>query len=126
MRLLVDTAVLVFAAQAPERFSKRAASLLGDPENTLELSSVSVAEIAIKSALGKLHFSPEAIQETIQDIDARLLSFTAAHSFQMFRLPLHHRDPFDRQIISQALVEEVPVVTPDETFRLYKGLKVLW
>jgi len=41
-------------------------------------------------------------------------------------LPAHHADPFDRQIIAQALIEDVPVVTPDEAFRLYDGLTVLW
>lgn len=126
MRLLLDTSVFVFAAEAPERFSKRAASLLANQDNVLELSSVSVAEIAIKSALGKLRFSPEAVQETIRDIDARLLPFTATHALQMFDLPLHHRDPFDRQLIAQALVEEIPIVTPDKMFSVYRGLEVIW
>jgi PIN domain nuclease of toxin-antitoxin system len=126
VRLLLDTAVLIFAAEAPERFSQQAAKFLDDPENILELSSVSVAEIAIKSTLGKLQLSPEAVHETIQDIDARLLPFTAAHAFQMFGLPLHHRDPFDRQIIAQAIAEQIAVVTPDKNFRSYAGVKVIW
>jgi PIN domain nuclease of toxin-antitoxin system len=45
---------------------------------------------------------------------------------QLFDLPVHHGDPFDRQIIAQALVEEIPIVTADEAFRLYHGLKVIW
>jgi len=126
VRLLLDTAVLIFAAEAPERFSRQAASFLRDPGNVLELSSVSVAEIAIKSTLGKLQLSPKAVHETIQDIDARLLPFTAKHAFQMFSLPLHHRDPFDRQIIAQAITEQIAVVTPDKTFRSYAGVSVIW
>ena len=47
-------------------------------------------------------------------------------SFRLFNLPTHHTDPFDRQIIAQALVENVAVVTPDESFHLYDGLKVVW
>lgn len=126
MRLLLDTAVFIFAAEAPERFSKRAASVLADPDNALELSAVSVAEIAIKSARGKLRFSPESVRETAEDVHARLLPFTAAHAFQLFSLPSHHKDPFDRQLISQALAEGIAVVTPDESFRLYSGVKVIW
>src|SRR5437870_4259782 len=48
------------------------------------------------------------------------------HALRLFDLPTHHADPFDRRIIAQALVENVPVVTPDEAFRLYDGLKVVW
>jgi PIN domain nuclease of toxin-antitoxin system len=59
-------------------------------------------------------------------LDIRTLPFTAEHAFQLFELPLHHGDPFDRQIIAQALSEQIPVVTPDEKFRLYHGLSVVW
>jgi len=118
--------VLIFAAEAPEHFSRQAASFLSDPENVLEVSAVSVAEIAVKATLGKLLLSPDAMHDTLQDIGARLLSFSANHAFQMFGLPLHHRDPFDRQIIAQALAEQIPVVTPDHHFRAYPGLRVLW
>ena len=60
------------------------------------------------------------------DLQLHLLPFTADHALGMFDLPLHHRDPFDRQIIAQALTENIPVVTCDEQFRLYKSLKVIW
>jgi len=54
-----------------------------------------------------------------------LLPFSAEHAFRLFGLALHHRDPFDRQIIAQAMEEDIPVVTPDDKFGLYKGLKVV-
>jgi PIN domain nuclease of toxin-antitoxin system len=54
------------------------------------------------------------------------LPYTSVHALELFSLPLHHRDPFDRQIIAQALVEGLPVVTPDEMFRSYQGLKTIW
>ena len=60
------------------------------------------------------------------DLRLRILPYTSDHAFRLFDLPLHHADPFDRQIIAQALVERVRVVTPDENFRLYKGLDVIW
>jgi PIN domain nuclease of toxin-antitoxin system len=55
-----------------------------------------------------------------------VLPYTSDHAFQLFTLPRHHNDPFDRQIIAQALLEDIPVVTPDDKFSLYKGLKVIW
>ena len=113
-------------ANTPERLSKRAAAVLEDPENVLEVSTVSLVEIAIKASSGMLRLSNDSIRQALEDIAARTLSFTAAHAFRMFELPQHHRDPFDRQIIAQAFVEEVPVVTPDRDFMLYKGLRIIW
>jgi PIN domain nuclease of toxin-antitoxin system len=126
MRILLDTAVLIFAVEAPERLSKRVAAVLKNPENILELSPFSLVEIAIKTTLGKLAVSAEIAQQAIADLDIRVLPFTAEHALRLFDLPLYHTDPFDRQIIAQALVEEIPVATPDEKFRLYKGLKITW
>jgi len=126
VRLLLDTAVLIFAVEDPERLSKRAVAALENPENILELSTVSLAEIAIKAALGKLRLSAEIARQAIQDLDIRILAYTADHALQLFDLPLHYDDPFDRQIIAQALFEKIPVVTPDEKFGLYAGLRVIW
>jgi len=126
VRVLLDTAILVFAAESPERLSKRALAAVSNPENIRELSAVSLTEIAIKKTLGKLNMSAEDAQQAIQDMDIRILPFTADHAFRMFELPAHHRDPFDRQIIAQALCEKIPVVTPDDTFSLYKGLSIVW
>jgi len=126
VRLLLDTAVLIYAVEAPERLSRRSLSLVEDPENLLELSAISLVEIAIKASLGKLKISESAVRQAIDDLGIRVLPFTGEHAMQLFRLPSHHGDPFDRQIIAQALSEEAPVVTPDEMFRSYKGLKVIW
>lgn len=126
MRLLLDTAVLLFAVQSPERLTKRAAAVLGNPENTRELSALSISEIAVKAALRKLEFSIADIQRAIEDLDLRVLPYTTDHAFRLFGLPLHHTDPFDRQLIAQALSEEIPVVTCDEKFHLYKELQVIW
>jgi PIN domain nuclease of toxin-antitoxin system len=126
VRLLLDTATFIYAVKAPERLSKRANSALRSAENILELSVISVAEIAIKSALGKLKLSAETTRQSIQDLDIRIMSYTIQHALRLFEVPLHHRDPFDRQIIAQALSEKIPVVTPDEKFRLYSELKTIW
>jgi PIN domain nuclease of toxin-antitoxin system len=126
VRLLLDTAAFIFAMDSPERLSRRAASALRNPGNILELSTISLAEIAIKAALGKLQISSGTVREAVQELDMRVLPYSADHAFQLFDLPRHHGDPFDRQIIGQALAEGIPVVTPDEMFRLYKGLRVIW
>lgn len=126
MRLLLDTAAFVFAIQSPERLSRRAESALKNPANVREVSSVSLTEIAVKANLSKLHISAAMVRQALEDLDVRVLPFTAAHAFHLFDLDDHHRDPFDRQIIAQSMVEEIPIVTPDEKFGLYKGLKVIW
>lgn len=126
MRLLIDTVVFIFAVESPERLSKRAISTLQSPANVLELSTVSLTEIAVKASLDKLCLSADTAREAIKDLGVRILPFSANHAFRLFSLPLHHRDPFDRQLIAQALEEDIPVVTSDEKFGLYKGLKLVW
>jgi PIN domain nuclease of toxin-antitoxin system len=126
VRLLLDTAVLIFAVESPELLSRRATAALQSPANTLELSSISLSEIAIKSALGKLRISAAVIGQALEDLGVRIQTYTGDHALHLFSLPLHHRDPFDRQIIAQAIVEGIPVVTPDEKFSLYKGLRLIW
>jgi len=126
MRLLLDTAILIYAVEAPERLSKRAAAALEDGENVVELSAISITEIAIKASLGKLRVTAAMARQALQDLDIRILPYTGEHALRLFELPLHHGDPFDRQIIAQALFEKTAVVTPDEKFRLYSGLKIIW
>ena len=126
MRLLVDTSVLIFAAREPRRLTKQAFAVLADPENMPEISTVSISEIAIKTATRKLEFSRADVQGALDDLFIRILHYTADHAFRLFDLPLHHKDPFDRQIIAQALYEEIPIITSDEKFSLYKGLEIIW
>ncbi len=126
MRLLLDTAVLIYAVESPERLSKRASAVLRNSGNILELSAVSITEIAIKASLGKLQLTSAVARQAIQDLGIRVLPYTGDHALRLFDLPLHHGDPFDRQIIAQALAEKIPVATPDEKFKLYSGLGIIW
>lgn len=126
MRVLLDTAVLIFAVEAPERLTQRASNVLKNPDNIRELSCVSLTEIAVKASLGKLGFSAATVHQAIDDMDLRVLPFSAEHAFKMFELPMHHRDPFDRQLIAQALCEDIAIVTPDQKFGLYQGTKIIW
>ena len=126
VRVLLDTAILIYAVESPERLTKRATAVLENAESVLELSAISLSEIAIKRALGKLRLSADVARQAVADLNIRILPYTADHAFQLFDLPLHHADPFDRQIIAQALSEKIPILTSDEKFRLYKGLKLIW
>jgi PIN domain nuclease of toxin-antitoxin system len=126
VRLLLDTVVLIYAVEAPEQLSRRAAAALQNSENILELSAISLSEIAIKAALGKLRISAATARQAVQDLDIRILPYTGEHGLRLFDLPLHHGDPFDRQIIAQALSEKIPIVTSDRKFNLYKGVTIIW
>ena len=126
MRLILDTVAFIWAASEPERLSRAAMSALRRGTAVREVSVVSLTEIAVKHRTGKLTFGKADAMSSLGDLQLRVLPYAAEHAFRLFDLPAHHLDPFDRQIIAQALVDNVPVVTPDEAFKLYEGLKVIW
>ena len=126
MRLLLDTVTFLWAIESPERISRAAMSALRRSSAIREMSVLSLSEIAIKQARSKLTISREDLSSGIAGLQVRILPYTFDHAMQLFDLPVHHGDRFDRQIIAQALAEGIPVVTADETFRLYRGLRVIW
>ena len=126
MRLILDTVTFIWAVSTPERLSRAAMSALRKGTAARELSVVSLTEIAVKQTRGKLTISKSDVLEGIADLRVRILPYASEHALHLFDLPTHHLDPFDRQIIAQALIEDIPVVTPDEAFSLYEGLKVVW
>ncbi|HEV8319892.1 MAG TPA: type II toxin-antitoxin system VapC family toxin [Vicinamibacterales bacterium] len=126
MRIILDTVTFIWAVSTPERLSRVAMSALRKGTAVREISVASLTEIAVKQTRGKLTFAKADVIVGVADLQLRVLPYTREHAFQLFDLPTHHLDLFDRQIIAQALVENVPVVTPDEAFNLYEGLKVVW
>jgi PIN domain nuclease of toxin-antitoxin system len=126
VRLLLDTVTFIWALDSPSLISKKAFAALADNANRRELSAISLSELAIKHSIGKLDLGREDALAGIADLQLRVLPYTADHAYHLFGLPLHHPDPFDRQIIAQALAENTPVVTPDDKFKLYEGIKVIW
>lgn len=126
MRLLLDTVTFLLAASNPEKLSRHAKVLLGKDAELREISTISLSEIAIKNSIGKLNFTKVDVSAAINDLRLRVLPYSLEHALRLFDLPLHHADAFDRQIIAQALSENIPIVTCDEKFVLYKGLKVIW
>lgn len=126
MRLLLDTMALICLAQTPSRLSRRAARAVKRPGCILELSALSLSEIAIKNRSGKLDMPEADLLQALDDLDIRILPYTREHALRLFGLPWHHADPFDRQILAQALAEDIPIVTSDEAFERYEGVRVIW
>jgi PIN domain nuclease of toxin-antitoxin system len=126
MRVLLDTVAFLFAIGDPDRLSRKARTVMRDPANQRELSVISLAEIAMKNAAGKLNLSREDAVEALSRLQVSMLLYAEAQVLELMTLPVHHRDPFDRMLIAQALAEDVPVMTCDKEFRKYKGLEVIW
>jgi PIN domain nuclease of toxin-antitoxin system len=125
MRLLLDTHALLWALSAPQKLPARASSLLRAPETSVFVSSASTWEIAIKASLGKLKADLDGIVEAIRDAEFAELPISFAHTLRLTELPSHHRDPFDRIIVAQAIEEGLTIVTSDEALRAY-DVRVLW
>jgi PIN domain nuclease of toxin-antitoxin system len=92
--------------------------VIGDPASVVFVSAVSVWEIAIKRAMGKLE-APDDVPERIDDAGFERLPVGFDHAEQVGTLPLHHGDPFDRLLIAQALVEGATLVTSDRRIQAY-------
>ena len=109
------------------RFSYPTLEILQDPETDRILSMASVWEVSLKFALGKLRL-PEAPDRYVPDRLAlsmtRILPIELRHALHVAQLPPHHRDPFDRMLVAQALIERMPVLTADRRFTAY-GVEVL-
>ena len=126
MRVLLDTSTFLFAMESPTKLSMAAKRVFSKHSVERELSTVSILEFAVKRATGKFTFTPADLQKGIDDLELRVLHLSEAHAMKMFEVPAHHPDPFDRQLIAQALAEDIPIVTCDEAFERYQGLKVIW
>ena len=128
MRLLLDTHTFIWLDSSPDQLSADAQDILHDPNNDLLLSIVSVWEVQIKAQLARLDLRGDLagiIREQQESNGIELLPITLSHILALSELPPHHRDPFDRLLISQARVEDVILVTKDENITKYP-VNVLW
>lgn len=123
MKLLLDTHLLLWAAGQPERLSAKAKKLLSDPANELLFSAASLWEIAIKNTLGRADFrvDPRILRRGLLDNGYLELPVTGQHAVGIDGLPPLHKDPFDRLLFSQALVEGVILLTRNEELAQYSG-----
>jgi PIN domain nuclease of toxin-antitoxin system len=118
LRLLLDTHVLLWWGTDDARLPDSWRPVVADPAHDVYVSSVSIAEIAIKASLGKLS-APRDLLATLDDEDFISLSLTSAHAARLRDLPWHHRDPFDRMLIAQARLEDLTLATVDPAFAAY-------
>ena len=128
MRVLLDTHCFLWFLTDDSRLSRSALRILQDSNNDVVLSMASLWEIAIKSSLKKLDLAKpfgEIFPQEMVNNDIGLLPILLKHLSTLTTLPFHHRDPFDRLIISQAITEEVPVLGRDSSFDSYP-VQVLW
>lgn len=123
MKLLVDTQLLLWAAGRPERLSQAARKQLNNPSNELLFSAASLWEISIKNSLGREDFrvDPRSLRRGLIDNGYLELPITSQHAVNLDMLPPIHRDPFDRMLLSQALIEGVTLLTTDAQLARYRG-----
>lgn len=124
---LLDTNALLFFLYNSGKLSKKAADVIFHNDEKISVSIVSMWEIAIKSSIGKLEIksSISKIAETCEKEQFDMLPIKPFHLDEIGRLPMIHGDPFDRLIISQAIAEDLVIITKDGTIPLY-NVKVLW
>lgn len=127
MKLLLDTHAFIWWDSQPEQLSPDMVEFLTKPDTEKIVSVISLWEIQIKSQLGKLTLnqSLENIYESQSQNCISFLGVTPSHIFQVGVLPFHHKDPFDRLLIAQAMAEGLTILTRDKIFNLY-GVPLLW
>jgi len=119
VRLLLDTHVLLWWLADDPKLTKAARAIIADPDNEVLVSSVSLWEIAINAALGRIEVELDDLEAAIARNGFRPLPIGFRHALTAGSLPIIHRDPFDRMLIAQASVEELRVVSHDRVFERY-------
>ena len=128
MKFLIDTHAFLWALRSPGEIPDRARAILADPGSELLISIVIPWEIAIKSGVGKLGNTSNLLDDFEGQVSAggfRILETTVRQVIRSGTLPLHHRDPFDRLLISQALDLDVAIIGCDAIFDRY-AVKRVW
>lgn len=127
MQFLIDTHILIWFLEGNSLLPKSNRQIITDSNNDIFLSIASLWEIAIKISIGKITLT-QSLTDVIKQIaveNIEILPISPKHTLQVSILPFHHRDPFDRLIISQAIVENMDFISADAIFDDYlKGLLV--
>lgn len=127
MKLLLDTHLLLWAAGSqfplPSKLPRAAIELINDPANIVKFSAASIWEIAIKRGLGRLDFNvdPRVLRRGLLDNGYEQLVIQSEHALAVIGLPALHKDPFDRILVAQALVEGITLLTSDPIVASYPG-----
>ena len=118
MKLLLDTHIFLWALSEPNRLSQKQVIAMEDPTNTVYVSSISITEIAIKASLGKLELVFDPL-DAAEKSGFEMLDFSAKDALILTGLPFHHRDPFDRMLITQAISRKLIIATQDSIIDRY-------
>jgi PIN domain nuclease of toxin-antitoxin system len=126
MRVLLDTHILLWALIEPSKLNLQARATLENPGNEILFSAASIWEIAIKFALGRADFgvSPERIVDAARESGFVELAVRSTAALRVAALPPHHRDPFDRLLVAQAIIEPAILYTADDQLTVYSDLVV--
>ncbi|MCA1662155.1 MAG: type II toxin-antitoxin system VapC family toxin [Novosphingobium sp.] len=124
LRLLADTHIVLWRMTGDKRLAGRAIALMDDPANSVEVSAVSVWEVAVKHSLSRrgkpgVPFSGTDFLGEVRRVGIEPFGVTAEHVAALDRVPLHHRDPFDRLLIAQATQESMHLLTHDAQLGRY-------
>jgi PIN domain nuclease of toxin-antitoxin system len=127
MNILLDTHTFLWYLEDSKQLSSKAAEIIEDPSNTLRLSIASLWEISIKLGLGKLRLqnSFSELEEVLQQLKIEVLPITFSDTECYLNLPLHHRDPFDRILVAQAMNHSLVLISCDVAFDAY-DLQRVW
>jgi len=128
MKILLDTHSFLWFISGDSNLSQAGRSIIEDETSERFLSVASLWEMAIKISIGKLKLTSrfqDLIPYQLDRNGIKLLNINIDHTAQLISIPFHHRDPFDRMIIAQALAEELPVVSADESFDAY-SISRIW
>ena len=115
---LLDTHVLLWWLDDPERLSEGARSAITDTTNAVYVSAAAAWEIGIKQALGRIDV-PVQLEQAVEDEGIRVLPISFTHGLAVAHLPSHHQDPFDRLMVAQAIAEELVLITRDPVVQQY-------
>ncbi len=118
MQILIDTHIFLWLLYDTKRIELYHLDILRNTNNNLYISSVSIAEIMIKKSVGKLDVEFD-MDLVLDKLKLEVLDFDLSSASNIFSLPLHHRDPFDRMIISQAITNKIQLLSYDKKFKLY-------
>jgi len=128
MKLLLDTHSFLWMSLEESKLSETARETIADLENDLLLSPASYWEIGIKISIGKYQLSEPLdvfVGREVERNDLLILPIEPRHAAEVTRLPFHHRDPFDRMLVAQAIVEKVPIISADAQLDAY-GIERIW
>ncbi len=118
MKLLLDTHILLWWLTQDRKLSQTEIDTISEPDNLVFVSAATAWEIAVKKMIGKLE-APDDLPAALAANNFLELPITIEYSQQLYRLPLHHQDPFDRMMIAQAMSEDLTLMTRDTKMALY-------